>query len=218
MKKLNTENFQIGKAPYSSSDTIVHYMIEKIISLAVSKNFTSNVEKQIPEKCWSYMRGIIENYIQLEFMAIDRDDLYIEPTLDEKDLFSKAAGKKISLIKKFDVNDNIRSSEINFLKNDLNFPNPIPTGNSAGVNSIDSIERSDSNNFNTENIIVENNINQISDLGNNKIIVEKNRISEMENRNIFYDNKYSSQNNWSLIDQPVRNNYMIIYFNNFLIL
>ena len=88
MKKLNTENFQIGKAPYSSSETIVHCMIEKIISLAVSKNFTGNVEKQIPEKCWSYMRGIIENYIQLEFMAIDRDDLYIEPPLDEKDLLA----------------------------------------------------------------------------------------------------------------------------------
>jgi hypothetical protein len=116
MKKLNTENFQIGKAPYSSSETIVHCMIEKIISLAVSKNFTGNVEKQIPEKCWSYMRGIIENYIQPEFMTIDSDDLYIEPTLDEKDLFSKAAGKKNSLNKKFDVNDNIRSSEINFLK------------------------------------------------------------------------------------------------------
>jgi hypothetical protein len=219
MKKLNTEIIQISKAPHSSSETIVHSMIEKIISLAISDFFTRNVEKQIPEKCWSYMRGMFDKYIQLEFFAIDRDDLYIDPLLDEKDLFNnKTIGKKLSLIKKIDVADNIRSSELNFLKNDINFqnlpnfPNPIPTGNSAGVNSIDSIERSDSNNFNTENLMVDNNIivNQINyDSGNNKNLLEKKR-SEIGNRNIFYDNKYSSQNNWSLVEQPVSSNLLAI--------
>ena len=169
MKKISSEVVSYFKGDNSSSEAVVHYMIEKIISLSISKVYNQNIERRIPDKCWDYIRGMIDHYIQLEFLAIDRDDLHMNKPGDKNILnnyINSVPGAKLSGINSSPMNfidreNKFRPSEDNFIKNELNVGNQIHTGNTAGFHSLDSLdEQSDSNNLNdkTGSLTLDNNL------------------------------------------------------------
>jgi hypothetical protein len=60
------------------SETVVKDLIEKFISYTVTISYQNEIEKMVPDKCWNYMQKILDNFIHLEFMSHDRDDINLK--------------------------------------------------------------------------------------------------------------------------------------------
>src|SRR4051812_22313225 len=64
------------------SEAIAQFIIEKLISYSISEAYRREVEGKIPTHCWSFMHQILDNFVKLEFIAHDRDDI------DEVDFYT----------------------------------------------------------------------------------------------------------------------------------
>ena len=66
----------IKKQISAESDLIVHSIIEKLISLTISTSLRNRVEKNISNKCFSYMEEFLANKLIIEFLPHDIDDTH----------------------------------------------------------------------------------------------------------------------------------------------
>ena len=115
-----------------NSEIIVNSIINKIISLTISKAFKIKIDNQIPDKCFDYVKDSINNLVSSFYIFYDKDE---ERNLNEKEIFS---------------------SDIGEIKDEYN-------------NEI-----------------------EISNFDNKSIL-----------KNYFFNNIYSGENNWDLMDEPV---------------
>jgi len=130
MIKLNEKN---------NSEIIVNSIINKIISLTISKSLSIKVDKQINDKCFNFFKETIDNVISSFYIFYDKDDVRMDK---EKSFF------------KCDVNE---------IKNDL-------------INN---------------------------DIDKTEIYSDKNG-SFLDN--CFYNNSYTVENNWDLMEEPRSSN------------
>ena len=106
MIKINGKN---------NSEIIVNSIINKIISLSITRSLDIRINNQIPEKCFNYVKEMINNNLSSLFIFYDKDE---ERNINEKELFNSNI-KEI----KDDNNNNFNKYEISddesksFLKN-----------------------------------------------------------------------------------------------------
>ena len=74
------------------SDIIVKLIIEKLISLTISTSIKNKVEKQIPIKCFNYMKNVIKDRLLIEFLPHDIDDTQASKNSNELSINSKYFG------------------------------------------------------------------------------------------------------------------------------
>ena len=73
-----------------NSEIIVNSIINKIISLTISKAFKIKIDNQIPDKCFDYVKFSINNLVSSFYIFYDKDE---ERNLNEKEIFSSDIGE-----------------------------------------------------------------------------------------------------------------------------
>ena len=68
----------------NDSSTVVHEIIEKIISLVISTNFNEKVEKLITSSCYDFVKDTIDSYISETFISHDKDETSQESFMNTK--------------------------------------------------------------------------------------------------------------------------------------
>ena len=59
----------------STSESIAKFMIEKLISLAVTQSHHQMIINQIPDYCFDKLKQTLQIYTEIQFLSYDRDDL-----------------------------------------------------------------------------------------------------------------------------------------------
>ena len=86
---------------YNISEPIAKNILEKIISLTITKADNNKIEKKIPEFCFSDIKQTLELAIFVDFVNYDKDDMKHKHTL--LDFISKSE-KKLKILKNEDIN------------------------------------------------------------------------------------------------------------------
>ena len=180
----------------NDSETIVKTLINKIISLSITKSFTSKVEEELPNYCYEKLKQIIKSYCEIQYMSYDRDDgpspkiknLNPPKSVNNELEISKLSEFKNSLLdqsnklNKTQLEKKINDSFLNFSKDKinekLNEKEKIPFENY--IEKIEKIDISSLNESKIENSIL------LNDFDNN----------------LFYDNYFEEKNFWGNIKQP----------------
>ena len=71
-KEINIDN--IKNKFLNEADIIVNEIIEKIISFSISTDFGKNIEKNIPDSCFNFLRSAIDSYLNLNFISFDKEE------------------------------------------------------------------------------------------------------------------------------------------------
>ena len=58
----------------SNSEQVVKFIIEKLISLAISEEFVQNLSAKIPDECYQFTKATLNTYINSQYIAYDRDE------------------------------------------------------------------------------------------------------------------------------------------------
>ncbi len=189
-----------------NSEEVASFIIEKLISLAITEEQRRKTNDKIPNKCFSYLTNMIKNYLKLEFLPYDRDDYLNEKAAESlysheiqqqnktsnnwmpiSNLKNKANTNKINKnINEKEKDKNIHEEDDNFSnENDSNSSHSIIKKENSkqfqSINSLDSVNLD--NSFHKQ----QNNLNLF--LGNNK--------------NIFFDNYLFGINDWTINEEPV---------------
>ena len=144
----------------AESDIVAHSIIEKLISLTISESLRNRVEKNISNKCFSYIEEFLSNKLIIEFLPHDIDDSQNCKNPNELSICSNKFGLHNS---SQDLRDNDNSYIINKNKdinesdnNNNNNNNNISlfslqnifyNNNNAGENSWDFVEEPKSNKY-----------------------------------------------------------------------
>ena len=84
----------------SNSEQVVKFIIEKLISLAISENFVQTLSAKIPDECYQFTKTTLNTYINSQYIAYDRD----EAKPKQKDLIEDESA--------FNIDDNSESHPI----------------------------------------------------------------------------------------------------------
>ena len=68
----------------NESSTIVNDIIEKIISLVISSNFTHNIEKNLSLSCIEFVTNTLNSYLSTNFITHDKDEMGQNSFLNSK--------------------------------------------------------------------------------------------------------------------------------------
>ena len=72
----------------SESDIIANSIINKIISLVISNSLRNHIEKEISNKCFSYIKEFLSNKLLIEFLPHDEDDIKKYKNPNELSMYS----------------------------------------------------------------------------------------------------------------------------------
>jgi hypothetical protein len=190
-------NIQRNKDIGVNSETIASFMIEKIISLAITGAFTNEIDSKISLKCYSYITNIINNYIKVEYLAFDRDDKNMVAPINKNKILKTTFESKKNF-NTYNTNININNNEDfhNFSNLQNNFFNKS-ISNNENMNKIDldsslSVEENKKivNEVTIENEFLKTNEN------NSNMNLEDNLV-------YYYDNYILGVNDWTICDEPV---------------
>ena len=59
----------------NEANIIVNELIEKIISLSISKNFNKKIENSIPSSCFDFLCNAVDSYLSLNFRSYDKEEI-----------------------------------------------------------------------------------------------------------------------------------------------
>ena len=130
MIKLNGKN---------NSEIIVNYIINKIISLTITKSTLSEINKRIPQKCCDYCEESINSLISSLYIFYDKDE---ERNINEKMIFNS----DIEEIKNNEVN-NFKSIDLICNENESILNNYFFNNHNLGENNWDLIDEPKSTNI-----------------------------------------------------------------------
>ena len=57
------------------SETIVQFIIEKLIFFTITEAYRREVESKILTHCWEFLKNMVDNFVKLKFISFDRDDI-----------------------------------------------------------------------------------------------------------------------------------------------
>lgn len=186
------------------SESISQELIEKIISLSVSRSFTKKIEDRIPDYCFQKVKQGLEAFAEIQFITHDRDDLFITnsqtpPTNKEKKGEEKR--NSFSIIGKEEKHEN--SIHIDEAKEaQLKEENPSIIQQNIEDNALEKEiqkreENADNHSLNNteikmkEMLSTENNLQNIQNKNNND-----------NQQTLMYDFVFEAYNNWDLIPMP----------------
>lgn len=205
-KNIFTEQEKESNRDFSvNSEQIASFIIEKLISLAITEEQRRKTNDQIPNKCFSYLTNMVKNYLKLEFLPYDRDDYFKENTSDslyshdiQQQEKTRSNWMPISNLKNKPIGDN------NKIKNKLNEQNQ----------NINEVEDDDSSQDSSHSTIKKENSKQFQSMPSidsvkldhsfhNQIENQKDNYYIQKQRNIFFDNYVYGVNDWSINEEPV---------------
>ena len=180
----------------NDSESIVKSLINKFISLSITKSFTSKVEDQISNYCYEKLKQTLKSYCEIKYISYERDDGPIQketnvqpPKSVNNELeISKLSEFKISqldqsnnIINRTQIDKKINESLLNFSKDNILEKQKIP----FDVNNIENIEKIEISSVNQSKIEENNFLN-----------------FEEEDNSLFYDNYNEEKNFWGTLPQP----------------
>ena len=189
----NEEKFSFN----NDSETIVKFLIEKLISLTISTSDNAVIDKKVPEYCFDKLKKSLISICELKYITHDRDDgpipkpLNLNPpkSVNESLEISKLSEFKNSILdksfplNKTQLNKKPNDSFLNFSKDKKEEKEKIPFDD-KNIEKINKVE------------MTSNNESKIED--NNNLLITK---TEIEN-NKFYNNYYPGINFWDILPQP----------------
>ena len=123
------------KAPPSEADIIVHYIIEKLLSLTVSTSFNKKVNNEFNDFCFDFLINSLNNCISQRLLAYDKED-------PKNDSINNSKIESLSEI------NSIISDTNQYSKIQINFNPDIYFDNCKhGINDWDFTDEPISNNF-----------------------------------------------------------------------
>lgn len=196
-----------------NSETIVSFVIEKIISLAITDAKRNEIEAEIPSKCFSYVTNIINNFIKTEYLPYDRDDRYILlPNLKKKDnnqnSYSNKALGHMAILNTDHVNMNPNNNNINnnndIAENNSNLHNNFLNKSLSANEEI--IKQLQNDNSSVDDDTNYNKISNEDHNTENDFLKTNDNVSNFnleENLGYFFDNRIFGVNDWTICDEPV---------------
>ena len=175
--------------PSINSESIIRPIIEKLISLTISKSKANYIEKTIPKFCFKQLKNSINNFIELNFISHDIDDC---------DLKEKKQ-------KRYSNSFEIKSKNNDLFENLTYFDlNNSCIQDSLVINKIenyDEFKMKDDSFFILDIVTKKNKRMSVIDI--------KNRNQIVLNKKIFFDNFVDTnyKNFWDEIKQPLPKNF-----------
>ena len=122
-EQINLEEIK-GYAFLNEAECIANYIIEKIISLAITETTKNKVNKLIPNYCFVEIKQILEIITYLDFLNHDKDDLKIKKHIPLEKIKSAKYLKKENFEKEneelYDKSEILRDYKINDESDSLN--------------------------------------------------------------------------------------------------
>lgn len=114
-KKVNKNEIQPQKHKRTNnlnfySEEIVKEIIDKIISLSITRIITSKIDKDISYFCYSGIKRVINDLIQISYINRDKDDIYYTFNILNNNKYSNSDEKKFKY--KRHINTNKKKKEI----------------------------------------------------------------------------------------------------------
>ena len=187
----------------NESETIVKFIIEKLISLVISTSDNSIIYKKVPDYCFERLKRTLISFCELKYMTYDRDD---GPIPQEKKFNpSKSLNENLDISKLSEFKNSILDKSLHLNKTLLEKKTNGSFLNFSKDNIFEKnkIENKEKIPFKDNNI---GKINKIEIQSNNDSKIENSLISiEYENdetNNKFYNNYYPGKNFWEILPQP----------------
>ena len=170
--------------PSINSESIIKTIIEKLISLTISKSKSDYIEKTIPKFCFDKLKNSINNFIELNFISHDIDDY------DLKEKKEKTFSKSFEKIK---INNNLFENLTYFDLNNSCIQDSLILNK---IENYDEFKMKEDSFFILDILTKKNKRMSVIDIKNrNQIVLEK---------KIFFDNFVDTnyKNFWDDIQQP----------------
>ena len=106
MDEQNTIQETICNKFLNESDIVVNEIIEKLISLAISTNFTNNINNKLSSSCYEFIKLTLDNYLSSNFIYHDIDETYQNSFNNSKSQLIPET-EHISIINELPINDSI---------------------------------------------------------------------------------------------------------------
>jgi len=200
-------NIQRNREFNVNSETVVSFMIEKMISLAITDSLRNEIDAKIPTKCFTYITDMVNNYIKIEYLPYDRDDKYILIPNKKKAIKNFLnSNKNLNNLNNMNIviNNNNIENEQNISNSQNNFLNKSISNNEIINNiNVDSSLEEEENKKIINEVSIENEFLRTNDNQSN--------INLEDNIGYFFDNNFFGINDWTICDEPVF--YFINKFN-----
>lgn len=182
------------------SETIAKDIIEKLISYTVTISYQNDIERKVPEKCWNYMQKILDDFIHLEYISHERDDINLNLN-SNMNIVSNTSQLNQNFNSFFNSNLNL-DKKLNMTEENITNQNMFRHFNRMEKENM-KIFKSDKDNFAVLNEFDtfenDNGENNMMDFGGGF----KGRNESDSNRVLFFDNKFEGFNFWSSVKEPV---------------
>jgi len=173
-----------------NSEQISLFIIDKLISLTLTEVSRRETNKIIPKKCFSYITNMIQNFLKLEFLPHDRDDLHIN---NQEVFISRPYSRDTNEINK--IKNFIGQGEKNILIDEIKTENNLDKELNSSLSPTDSSIGKDSS--------------KTIPLNDSKLDYFMNNENKIKGE-IFMDNYISGFNDWTIMDEPVGIFYFFI--------
>ena len=176
------------------SESHIHFIIEKIISLAVTQSNHKKIINQLPHYCFNKLKESIGSFTEIQFIGYDRDDVVYKPTHnnEEQEHNKSINNSRIEIVCK-----EKKENEDTITNNKMNHPSSLSSQHEPERKQMsDSFQE-----FNNDlgMIIPKNTITHIDDhLFNNPF-----SINNHNNNVLFYNVSFDGCNDWNIVPQPL---------------
>ena len=119
----------------NNSDTVIHGIVEKIISLSITRSFKQHVESKFNDKCFNFLKNTIDLSLNLNFIPHDIDETSTE---NSKNISINFLCEDIDPIKNTTKIDS--KSKINNINQDINLNEVFFNNDIDGENCWDILE------------------------------------------------------------------------------
>ena len=184
----------------NDSETIVKTLINKIISLSITKSFTSKVDNELPNYCYEKLKQIIKSYCEIQYMSYDRDD---GPSPKNKNLNPpKSVNNELEISKLSEFKNSLldQSNKLNKTQLEKKINDSFLNFSKDKINEKENEKEKEKETIPFENYIEKIEKIDISSLNESKI--ENSILLNDFDNNLFYDNYFEEKNFWGNIKQP----------------
>ena len=195
-----TENKNEEKFSFNNdSETIVKFLIEKLISLTISTSDNAIIDKKVPEYCYDKLKKTLISFCELKYITHDRDDGPIPRPRNPNP--PKSVNESLEISKLSEFKNSVLDKSFPLNKTQLNKkPNDSFLNNSKDKK--EEKEEKEKIPFDDKNI---EQINKVEIPSNNESKIEDDNLlitkTEFENCH-FYNNYYQGKNFWDILPQP----------------
>jgi len=200
-KSIFTDQEKESNREFSvNSEEIASFILEKLISLAITEEQRRRTHDQILNKCFSYLTNMFKNYLKLEFLPHDIDDYLTEK--NSESLYSNEIQQHNKLKNNWMPKSNLNNKANGHNLNRINEQNKDEDELNDSDSSQSTIKKQNSKQFQSvpsiDSVKLENSFNtQIENNNENLLLLSENP------RNIFFDNYIFGVNDWTITEEPV---------------